>query len=315
MRHCPRLHHQLLHLRQTTRHNAFTLVELMIVMAIIALLIALLMPALAKARKSAQYAMCLANNRQIGQYLTFYTTNHKGWLPDYTSAWDSSANGFVKIDRTPPASPQTVISKQAFAVSGYAAKLARMYQNIDIDVAHYFNQNTRALSIYSCPREYDVDPTRAELSYFPNFNETGGTTGSMGLFPYTFTGYMSNLNRYKYPSDYFLLAEMNHASNLPNVYYGNYAVYPYTNTAIRYRQWVWQRSMAHEGASNFSYSTYTYADPGKYGSSAILFADLHAALLPVDALALPSDIPSGHATTKNWNLNANAKIKLFIPPL
>lgn len=295
------------------RRRAFTLVELIIVMAIITLLMALLLPALSKARKAAQYAMCLANNRQIGQYMAYYTTNHKGWLPDYTSAWSSSANGFVKLDRTPPAPPQNLISKQGFAISGYAPKLARMYQ--DADINQFFNQNNRVLSIYRCPREYDVDPTRAELSYFPNFSEAGGTTGCMGLYPYTFTAVMSNINRYKYPSDFFMLGEMNHASNLPNVYYGNYVVYPYSNSTIRYRQWVWQRSMAHEGGSNYSYVTYTYQDPGIYGTSSVLFADLHAKQLPVDALALPTDIPSGHATTKNWNLNSNAKIKVFIPPL
>lgn len=293
--------------------RAFTLVELIVVMAIIALLIALLMPALAKARLATQLTLCMANNRQIGQLMTLYTTNHKGWLPDTTSAWNASANSFLKLDRTPPPSPQNLISKQAFAISGYAPKLARMFLNTDI--TPLLNQGERSLSIFKCPREFDVDPTRAELSYFPNFTEAGGSSGCMGLYPWTFTAVMSNINRYKYPSDYFMLSEMNHAPDLPNIYYGNYVVYPYSNTALRYRQWTWQRSMAHGGASNFSKITYNYQDPGIYGTSTVLFADMHAKQLSPDALALPTDTPAGHATSRNWNLNANAKTKVFIPPL
>ncbi len=63
------------------RRTAFTLVELLVVIGIIAVLIGVLLPALSKARQSASSVACQANLRQIGQAIFIYTTQTKGILP------------------------------------------------------------------------------------------------------------------------------------------------------------------------------------------------------------------------------------------
>jgi prepilin-type processing-associated H-X9-DG protein/prepilin-type N-terminal cleavage/methylation domain-containing protein len=76
--------------------RAFTLVELLVVVAIIAVLIALLAPALAGAREAAKASVCASNLRQVGVVLNFYGNDNGGLIPYGQSGYNISVQTYAE---------------------------------------------------------------------------------------------------------------------------------------------------------------------------------------------------------------------------
>ena len=67
-----------------TTRRAFTLTELVVVLAVIGLLIALLLPSLAQARRRTRLTSCASNLRDVGRLDLIYANDNNGWLYDQT---------------------------------------------------------------------------------------------------------------------------------------------------------------------------------------------------------------------------------------
>jgi prepilin-type processing-associated H-X9-DG protein len=169
---------------------AFTLVELLVVIGIIALLVAILLPALSRARAQANLLKCEANLRSIGQSIQIYAYNYKGLLPfgqfDATRSPDTGMVSFVDDNNSYGADwtvlLQSVISTQAgstwgangtggFDKSGLFAQLRQVFYCPDAPQDAAGSLSNITMSHYGCnPRL--MPKLGTEDFYFNNHTAT-----------------------------------------------------------------------------------------------------------------------------------------------
>jgi len=127
--------------------RAFTLIELMVVIAIVAILMALVLPALASAREKGKRAVCLSNLRQTGIAIQGYANDNEGMIPYGPKAppFTSPANFYPSTG-----APTSLISLQSGAPVGLGLLLSQ----------HLSDQP----KVLFCPGTDQVVDTDAELA-------------------------------------------------------------------------------------------------------------------------------------------------------
>jgi prepilin-type N-terminal cleavage/methylation domain-containing protein len=80
--------------------GGFTLIEILIVIAVVAVLIGILLPALGRARESARLLGCVSNVRSQGQLVALYASEHGGAMPPrlYWRTFETGA-GAIQSER------------------------------------------------------------------------------------------------------------------------------------------------------------------------------------------------------------------------
>ena len=91
---------------QFRKRSAFTLVELLTVIAIIGVLIALLLPALRRAREEARRTACMSNMRQIGAAFQMYLNANRSCFPRPAAAGFPDDEDWVYWDTARHIDPQ-----------------------------------------------------------------------------------------------------------------------------------------------------------------------------------------------------------------
>jgi prepilin-type N-terminal cleavage/methylation domain-containing protein len=122
------------------RRRAFTLVELLVVIAVIALLVSLLLPSLRGARDVARALVCASNARTLAQGQTMYSNEWKDYFAtEITSGAETALQGGANavFDTTPstPTSPNDWISPTMGESLGFSANRAQRLQQIFSRVA------------------------------------------------------------------------------------------------------------------------------------------------------------------------------------
>lgn len=137
------------------KQRAFTLVELLVVIGIIALLISMLLPALNSARASAASVACQSQLRQVGIGLQMYTNAYKNWFPNFTQ--EGSYDNIADVQPGPPKYGPTDWQLYLYPYTSAPALFGTNY------------------GIWHCPSDADYPADPAGYTY-ANVKSYGGNT-------------------------------------------------------------------------------------------------------------------------------------------
>jgi prepilin-type N-terminal cleavage/methylation domain-containing protein/prepilin-type processing-associated H-X9-DG protein len=146
--------------------QAFTLIELLIVIAIIAILAALLMPALTQAKDAARLAKCRSNVRQQTIALNSFVL-------------DFSVYPLFRADRTRRKTPPEHAGDWYLTLNEYASGAKQ---------ERFWDLKAEMPDIWSCPSEPRRAPNLGDYGFLPyGYNKRGIGSGELGLGGYRYT--------------------------------------------------------------------------------------------------------------------------------
>jgi prepilin-type processing-associated H-X9-DG protein/prepilin-type N-terminal cleavage/methylation domain-containing protein len=177
------------------RRHAFTLVELLVVIGIIALLIGILLPALNKARQQASKLACAANLHNMGLLMAMYVDQYKESFPMSRGVFDSTGAEMTW---------GALLSQMMHVGFGSAASVASSNANV-----------AKSRGIFICPDDIQFAPIEtndysAHPLLMPNYGYTSLASEQ------SITGYLSYPNIPAYGSEAGMPRKTYHINWLKN---------------------------------------------------------------------------------------------------
>lgn len=108
----------MMHTTNRPRKAAFTLVELLVVIGIIAVLVGILLPTLGRARRSANNVYCQSNLRNMGTAMAMYINNNKGYFPGAITTSDAWGAALARTLKMPTDANGNILSADQAAQRG-----------------------------------------------------------------------------------------------------------------------------------------------------------------------------------------------------
>lgn len=147
--------------------KAFTLIEILIVIAIISILAAILFPVFARARENARRSSCMSNLKQIGLGMMMYTQDHdERFPPTIPGTWRKRPEDYiVNTDKSMP-SGHFLINDQ-----GASPQTKNFVTWMDLIFPYVKN-----VQVFKCP-SHKASDTNPSYGYNTSLNTKPGTDG------------------------------------------------------------------------------------------------------------------------------------------
>jgi prepilin-type N-terminal cleavage/methylation domain-containing protein len=137
--------------------RAFSLIELLVVISIVAVLVALVLPSVNAARESARFAICKSNLRQQHLTFTYYASDFKGYGPCDINT--NAVPGWTQWN--------FVLSRWMIKLSPYMG-IPENSVNFTFDLATRTTSPDRYMKAFQCPSTWDRPLSGSGRSYGVN---------------------------------------------------------------------------------------------------------------------------------------------------
>jgi len=171
--------------------KGFTLIEILVVVAIIALLISILLPSLAAARAQSRTTLCLGNLHQSGIAIMAYAAEHKGFVP---------RGGNVENFWTGEVHWTTVVLRQ---MGGNMAGIIRQANKDGVRLNQLLWEALKKQPVFHCPQRASDASADEAISYI--VNAFGRKPGDPEVRKPT------QLTDWKHPAQVVYLTEIEHS--------------------------------------------------------------------------------------------------------